>query len=99
MNLVANASEAIENEGTVTISTCNRYIDRPLKRYEDVNTGEYVVLSVTDDGPGISPENLDRIFEPFFTKKVMGISGTGLGLPVVWNTVQDHKRLCRCEKQ
>jgi PAS domain S-box-containing protein len=90
MNLVANASEAIENEGTVTISTCNRYIDRPLKRYEDVNTGEYVVLSVTDDGPGISPENLDRIFEPFFTKKVMGISGTGLGLTVVWNTVQDH---------
>jgi len=90
MKLVANASEAIENEGTVTISTCNRYIDRPLKRYEDVNTGEYVVLSVTDDGPGISPENLDRIFEPFFTKKVMGISVTGLGLTVVWNTVQDH---------
>ncbi|MBN1906877.1 MAG: PAS domain S-box protein [Deltaproteobacteria bacterium] len=91
MNLVANASEAIENEGTVTISTCNRYIDRPLRRYEDVNTGEYVVLSVMDDGPGISPENLERIFEPFFTKKVLGISGTGLGLTVVWNTVQDHK--------
>jgi PAS domain S-box-containing protein len=91
MNLIANASEAIESSGTVTISTGNRYIDRPLSRYEDVNIGEYVVLAVIDDGPGISPENLDRIFEPFFTKKVMGISGTGLGLTVVWNTVQDHR--------
>ena len=90
MNLVSNASEAIENEGTVMISTSNRYIDTPLSRYEDVKTGEYIVLSVTDNGPGILPENLDRIFEPFFTKKVMGISGTGLGLTVVWNTVQDH---------
>ncbi|NLA74209.1 MAG: PAS domain S-box protein [Deltaproteobacteria bacterium] len=91
MNLVSNASEAIEKTGNVTISTCNRYVDRPLRRYEDVNIGEYIVLSVFDDGPGITPENLDRIFEPFFTKKVMGISGTGLGLTVVWSIVQDHR--------
>ncbi len=90
MNLVSNASEAIEEGGNVTISTGNRYIDTPISKYEDVKAGEYVVLSVLDDGPGISPENLDRIFEPFFTKKVMGKSGTGLGLTVVWNTVQDH---------
>ncbi len=90
MNLVSNASEAIEEHGTVTISTRNRYIDMPLSKYEDVKVGEYVVLTVLDNGPGIAPENLDRIFEPFFTKKVMGISGTGLGLTVVWNTVQDH---------
>ncbi len=90
MNLVSNASEAIEDEGHVTISTSNRYIDAPISKYEDVNAGEYVVLTVVDDGPGIAPENLDRIFEPFFTKKVMGKSGTGLGLAVVWNTVQDH---------
>jgi signal transduction histidine kinase/ActR/RegA family two-component response regulator len=90
MNLVSNASEAIEKGGTVAISTSNQYIDMPVSKYEDVNTGEYVVLTISDDGPGISPENLDRIFEPFFTKKVMGKSGTGLGLTVVWNTVQDH---------
>jgi len=90
MNLVTNASEAIEGSGTVTISTRNQYLDEPLKGYEDVSTGEYVMLTVSDDGSGISPEDLERIFEPFYTKKIMGRSGTGLGLAVVWNTVQEH---------
>jgi CheY-like chemotaxis protein len=91
MNLVTNASEAIEDRGTVTISTSNQCSDEPLKGYEDVRRGEYVLLAVSDDGSGISPEDLERIFEPFYTKKVMGRSGTGLGLAVVWNTVQDHE--------
>jgi len=90
MNLVVNACEAIQGSGTVAISTENRYLDEPLKGYEDVRRGEYVVLTVSDDGTGIPPQDLDRIFEPFYTKKVMGRSGTGLGLAVVWNTVQDH---------
>ena len=90
MNLIANASEAIEDKGTVTVSTMNRYLDEPLKGYEDVDTGEYVMLTVSDDGSGISPTDLERIFEPFYTKKVMGRSGTGLGLAVVWNSMQDH---------
>jgi len=90
MNLVTNASEAIEGSGTVTISTANRYLDEPLKGYEDVRTGEYVLLTVSDDGSGISSGDLERIFEPFYTKKVMGRSGTGLGLAVVWNSMQDH---------
>jgi len=89
-NLAVNASEAIEGKGTVTISTTNRYLDEPLRGYEDVRTGEYVMLTVSDDGSGISPQDLDRIFEPFYTKKVMGRSGTGLGLAVVWNSMQDH---------
>jgi two-component system cell cycle sensor histidine kinase/response regulator CckA len=91
MNLVSNAVEAIEGGSDVIISTMNRYIDKPLGGYEDVKTGEYAILSVSDEGPGISPDDLERIFEPFFTKKVMGKSGTGLGLAVVWNVVQDHK--------
>lgn len=91
MNLVSNASEAIEGSGVITISTMNRYVDRPLRGYDDVNTGEYVVLSVSDNGSGISSDDLERIFEPFYTKKIMGRTGTGLGLAVVWNTVQDHK--------
>ena len=89
-NLITNASEAIEGSGAVTISTENRYLDEPLKGYEDVRRGEYAVLTVSDDGSGISANDLERIFEPFYTKKVMGRSGTGLGLAVVWNTVQDH---------
>jgi len=90
MNLVSNASEAIEGSGNVTISTMNRYIDRPLKGHDDINVGEYAVLSVSDNGSGISSDDLMRIFEPFYTKKVMGKSGTGLGLAVVWNVIQDH---------
>ena len=90
MNLVSNAAEAIAGRGNVTITTMNCYVDRPLSGYDDVNIGEYVLLSVSDDGSGILSGDLERIFEPFYTKKVMGRSGTGLGLAVVWNTVQDH---------
>ena len=91
INLMLNASEAIGNAGTVTITTRNHYLDEPLKGHEDICAGEYVLLKVSDNGSGISLNHLDRIFEPFYTKKVMGRSGTGLGLSVVWNTVQDHK--------
>jgi CheY-like chemotaxis protein len=91
MNLVSNASEAIEGSGNVIISTMNRYIDRPLKGYDDVTIGEYAVLAISDDGSGISSGDLERIFDPFYTKKVLGRSGTGLGLAVVWNVVQDHE--------
>jgi PAS domain S-box-containing protein len=90
LNLVANATEAIQDSGTVIVSTMNRYLDKPLKGYEDLRQGEYAVLAVYDDGLGLSTEDLDRVFEPFYTKKIMGRSGTGLGLAVVWNTVQDH---------
>jgi two-component system, cell cycle sensor histidine kinase and response regulator CckA len=90
MNLVNNAAEAIESRGTVAISTHNRYLEEPLKGYEDVRQGEYAVLNVSDDGSGISSKDLERIFEPFYTKKIMGRNGTGLGLTVVWNAVQEH---------
>jgi PAS domain S-box-containing protein len=90
MNLVANAAEAQPEGGKVVISTENRYVDQPLKGYDDVQEGEYVVLRVEDQGVGISPADLQRIFEPFYTRKVMGRSGTGLGMAVVWGTVQDH---------
>ena len=90
MNLVLNASEAIEKDGTVTLSTRNRCLDKVLSGYEEVRPGEYILLTVSDDGIGIPEEHLQRIFEPFYTKKMMGRPGTGLGLAVVWNTVQDH---------
>ena len=91
MNLISNAAEAIEGEGTITIASANRYVDEDLKGYADVKKDEYVVLTVADDGTGMSAQEIERIFEPFYTKKVMGRSGTGLGLAVVWNVVQDHR--------
>ena len=90
MNLVSNAVEAIVDRGEVTIRSENRYLDRPIRGYDDIQEGDYVVLTVSDTGKGISPDDLGKIFEPFYTKKVMGRSGTGLGLAVVWGTVKDH---------
>ncbi len=91
MNLVMNAAEAIKAKGTVTVESFNRYLDMPLRGYDDILEGEYVVLRVTDNGAGIPEKDLNRIFEPFYTKKQMGRSGSGLGLSVVWNCVKDHK--------
>ena len=91
MNLISNAAEATADGGKVIVSTENRYIDLPTKGYDSVEAGDYAVLKVSDTGTGISSEDMDKIFEPFFTKKVMGRSGTGLGMSVVWGTVKDHK--------
>jgi PAS domain S-box-containing protein len=90
MNLLSNAAEAISGLGEVLITTENCYVDRPIHGYENTQEGEYAVLTVSDTGSGISSSDIGRIFEPFYTKKVMGRSGTGLGLAVVWGTVKDH---------
>lgn len=89
MNLVSNAAESITGEGEVIIKTENRYLDIPVRGYDDIKEGDYVVLTVKDTGSGISAKDLSMIFEPFYTNKVMGRSGTGLGLAVVWGTVKD----------
>lgn len=91
MNLLSNATEAQQGGGHIVIATESRYLDRAIRGYEDVVQGEYVVLSVRDFGEGIHESDIARIFEPFYTKKVMGRSGTGLGMAVVWGTVQDHR--------
>jgi len=90
MNLVANSAEAITGRGLVTVATQSRYIDRALAGFDQVAEGEYVILEVSDNGVGLNAEEIERIFEPFYTKKVMGRSGTGLGMAVVWGTVKDH---------
>jgi len=91
MNLVSNAAESQPQGGSIIIATENQYVDRPIKGYENVQEGEFAVLKVKDKGTGIANNDLKHIFEPFFTKKVMGRSGTGLGMAVVWGTVQDHQ--------
>jgi PAS domain S-box-containing protein len=89
MNLVLNAAEALAAGGVIAISTANRYLDRPVRGYDEIKAGDYAVLTVSDTGIGIAPQDIGRIFEPFYTKKIMGRSGTGLGLAVVWGTVKD----------
>lgn len=90
MNLVGNAAEAQPEGGCISVSTESCFLDYPIQGYNTVNEGEYVRLQVKDSGQGIGPEDLNHIFEPFYTKKKMGRSGTGLGLAVVWGTVKDH---------
>jgi len=91
MNLVSNAAEAISGEGKITIRTANRYVDSPIEGYDIIAEGDYAIFEIYDTGVGISSEDQKRIFEPFYTKKTMGRSGTGLGMSVVWATVKDHR--------
>jgi two-component system, cell cycle sensor histidine kinase and response regulator CckA len=99
MNLVSNAAEAMPEGGVITIKTWSQYLDKPVSGYDEVREGDYVVLSVSDTGEGIPASDLKRIFEPFYTKKVMGRSGTGLGLAVIWGTVKDHSGYINVESQ
>ena len=99
MNLVSNAAEAMPDGGKIKIATENRYIDQPIAGYDDVKEGDYVVLTVTDCVIGIPKDEIGRIFEPFYTKKVMGRSGTGFGMAVVWGTVKDHNGYIHIESK
>ena len=80
MNLVSNASEAISGEGRSDNPDREPLLDKPIRGYDDIQEGDYVVLTVSDNGRGIAAADIKKIFEPFYTKKVMGRSGTGLGL-------------------
>lgn len=90
INLVVNGVEAAGPNGKIVITTENRCLHAMKDGYEAIPAGSYVVLSVQDSGPGIADEDLPRIFEPFFSRKKLGRSGTGLGLTVIWNTIRDH---------
>ncbi|MFT5702580.1 MAG: signal transduction histidine kinase/ActR/RegA family two-component response regulator [Desulforhopalus sp.] len=90
MNLVSNGAEAQPQGGSISITSRNQYLETTLNVFKPIAAGNYVVLEVRDEGEGIDPEDMQRIFEPFYTKKVMGRSGTGLGLTVVWGTIEDH---------
>ncbi len=89
-NLVVNARDAIGASGRITISTTCIEIDEEYCQVQaDFVPGEYVVLTVADDGHGMDRATLDRIFEPFFTTKPQG-KGTGLGLPMVYGIVRQN---------
>jgi len=93
MNLVSNALEALEKDrGRVVVKTSQvKFHHQQIKGYEKIDNGRFVKFSVMDTGRGISKDDIDHIFEPFYSRKVPGRSGTGLGLSIVWNAVHDHK--------
>ena len=90
MNLVSNAAEAMPDGGRILISTENLKTSSWTGAFEEIREGEYSVLSVTDTGVGIAADEREKIFEPFYSKKKLGRSGTGLGMAVVWGSVKDH---------
>lgn len=91
MNLVANAAEAMPNGGVIGIALEEIYLDTQPVDFRQWQEGMYIRLTVSDCGIGIPEKFITRIFEPFYSRKVMGRSGTGLGMAVVWGTVEDHK--------
>ncbi len=89
-NLVQFASESVPSDGgVVSISSSMVRIDRPGGRYGPGKPGNFVVITIADNGPGLTVEDLDRIFEPFYTMR-LGRTISGLALPLVYRVVADH---------
>jgi two-component system cell cycle sensor histidine kinase/response regulator CckA len=88
VNLVVNSRDAMQGSGVIQVRTYNVHVDTPLRRRDEtVPPGEYVLIEVSDTGSGIPAEDLDRVFEPFFSTKEIG-AGTGLGLSTVYGIVK-----------
>jgi len=90
-NIIANARDAMQDIGRIVIKTENYYADSMSVAYGYVSKGEYVKLTISDTGHGISEDVIQKIFDPFFTTKTADrIRGSGLGLSVVDAVVKDH---------
>ncbi|BHH84138.1 hybrid sensor histidine kinase/response regulator [Desulforhopalus sp. 52FAK] len=99
MNIINNGVEAIKGKGSLTISSVNDFCTLPAAsqtkglsspRNPLRKSRMFSKIIVNDTGEGIDDKEIQHIFEPFYSTKVMGRSGTGLGLTIVWNTMQDH---------
>jgi CheY-like chemotaxis protein len=90
LNLCINARDAMPEGGRLTIEARNAYLDEDYAAQNEIEPGEFVLISVSDTGIGISPENLAKVFEPFFTTKEIG-KGTGLGLSMVYGFIKQSR--------
>lgn len=89
INLAVNAFEAMSKGGKLFITTASRHLDAERAKYEMMEKGDYASLRIRDTGKGIEQEDVERIFEPFYTKKKKGRSGSGLGLTAVYGIIND----------
>ena len=97
MNLVVNARDAMPDGGDIRIETCCRYLEAPMNRDRvSVPAGQFVVVTVTDQGTGIPPDRMSHIFEPFYTTKRPG-EGTGLGLSMAYGIVKQSGGYIFCD--
>lgn len=88
MNLCVNSRDAMSHGGVITIRTQNVFLDQPYTmNHVQIESGDYVLISFSDNGTGIEEEHLERIFEPFYTTKEAGL-GTGLGLATIHGIVK-----------
>ena len=89
-NMAVNARDAIDGVGRVVIRTANVTLDETFcVRHIGCDPGQYVMMSISDDGAGMTRDVLEKIFEPFFTTKEMG-KGTGLGLATVFGIIKQN---------
>ncbi len=90
-NLVRNALEATDQRGKVVIQTGAVVLREPTPGYETIDPGDYALIRVSDTGRGISPQQIGRVFEPFFSsKRLSEHSGSGLGLAIVHGVIKEH---------